>query len=150
MAVSYDVFIEAFLDKVNEYKFLGVELTFDEKTRYVDGLLNRACSKFNRLCQYDLSNRDKDAREFCFEIDDNDLDEIVDIVSEGMIEQWLKPYANNAENLENIINTADYSSYSPSELLKQIRTSHSDAKDSFRNMINNYTYAHGDLSDLHL
>lgn len=150
MAVSYDVFAEAFLDKINEYKFLNIELNPSRKERYVDGLLKRACSKFNRLCKYNLNDRDDEAREFGFEMSDEDYDEILDIISEGMIEQWLKPYANNAENMENIINTADYSSYSPAELLKQTRAAHEDAKNSFKAMINDYTFAHGDLTDLHI
>lgn len=150
MSVSFDVFIEAFTDKVTEYKIFDTNVEYDERVRYFDSLLHRACAKFSRLCKYDLNNKDKTAREFCFEVDDKDIDELVDIISEGMVEQWLKPYANNADNMENIVNTADFSQYSPAELLRQVRTSYNEAKDNFKAMITQYTYSHGDLTDLHI
>lgn len=84
------------------------------------------------------------------EIDDGDLDEIVDIVSEGMLAQWLKPYTYKQDNLENVLNTKDFTTYSPSELLMRISNAYAAAQKDFTNMMREYSYNHGDLTDLHL
>ena len=79
-----------------------------------------------------------------------DVDEIVDIITEGMVAQWFKPYANNADNLENTLNTTDYSGYSPAEILNRVRTAYKEAETCFKNRGNNYSFEHGDLTDLHI
>ena len=56
---------------------------------------------FNRKCGYNLYNRDDTTRTFLENFSAEDVDEIVDIITEGMVAQWFKPYANNADNLEN-------------------------------------------------
>lgn len=111
MSLSYDIFTSAFLNKVTEYDFIPLDSY--ERNSIVDGYMKRACSQFNRLCQYDLSDYDDAVREFSVTIPDNDIDEIADIVSEGMLVQWMKPYFYRADNLENILNTSDFSAYSP-------------------------------------
>ena len=112
--------------------------------------MKRACSEFNKICKYDLLTRDDKIRELAVDIPEEDIDEIVNIVSEGMVVHWLKPYVYKAENLENVLNTADYTSYSPSELLYRIKDVYSMAKQDFVNMEREYSYRHGDLSDLWL
>ena len=90
MGVSFDTFTKAFLEKITEYDFvmLDKEISAD----LVDGYMKRACAQFNRICKYDLSARDDANRVFNINIPNEDIDEIIDIVSEGMIVQWLKPY----------------------------------------------------------
>lgn len=148
MGVSYDVFAAAFLDKVEEYKF--IQLDIDDRIQTVDRYMKRACAQFNKVCKYDLVNGDDGARELLADIPDEDIDEIVDIVSEGMLVQWMKPYVYKQENYENIINTTDYSGFSPAELLNRITAAYNVCKKDFKNMIKNYSYDHGDLSDLHI
>ena len=75
---------------------------------------------------------------------------IVDIVSDGMVVQWLRSYLYRQDNLEILLNTVDFTSYSPAELLKQVRTVYADARTNFINIVNEYSYRHGDLTDLHL
>lgn len=77
-------------------------------------------------------------RELAVDIPDDDLVEIVDIVSTGMVAQWLQPYVYKSENLENILNTADYSVYSPAELLLRVREVYQMAQKEFKNMIKDY------------
>ena len=67
-----------------------------------------------------------------------------------MVVQWLQPYMFKSENLENILNTADYSMYSPAELLLRVREVYQMAQRDFKNMIKDYSYDHGDLSNLAL
>lgn len=146
MAVSYDVFVSAFLGKVTEYDFIGMDELSRQET--VDGYMKRACSQFNKICEYDLSLRDDPTREFLDDFDEEDLDEIVDIVSEGMLVQWMKPYFYRCENLQNVMNTKDFTAYSNAELLYRITSAYDAARKDFIRMMREYSYNHGDLEDL--
>lgn len=148
MSVSYDLFTTAFLGKVTEYDF--IKLDDHDRDSIVDGYMKRACAQFNQVCKYDLVNGDDELRELQVDIPDDEIDEIVDIVSEGMMVQWMKPYFYRADNLENVLNTADFSQYSPAELLYRITNAYSISKKDFTNMMREYSYNHGDLSDLSL
>lgn len=148
MAVSYNLFTQAFLDKITEYDFL--RLDDYTKNSMVDGYMKRACSRFNHICKYDISNGDDALREFDINIPEDEIDEILDIVSEGMLVQWMKPYVYRADNLENVLNTADISQYSPAELLYRISNAYDECKKDFTRLMRDYSYNHGDLTDLHL
>lgn len=148
MSISYNLFTGAFLGKVTEYDF--IRLDDYNRNSIVDGYMKRACAQFNKICKYDLMAYDDTLREFTIDIPDDEIDEIVDIVSEGMLVQWMKPYFYRADNLENVLNTADFSAYSPAELLYRITSAYKMAKRDFTNMMREYSYNHGDLSDLSL
>lgn len=148
MSVSYDVFAGAFLSKITEYTF--IQLADENRTAIVDGFLKRAIPRFAKVCKYDLSVCDDDDRAFSVDIPTEELDEIVDIISEGMLEQWMKPYVYRQENLENILNTRDFTTYSPAELLLRIGNAYAKVQKDYTQMIREYSYSHGDLSDLHL
>ena len=149
MGLSYDVFTAAFLAKISEYEFIRMEEV--ARTAVVDGYLKRAISEFKKNCKYDLTSTAIDKkRKFKIDIDPADLDEIVDIISEGMLIQWMKPYVYQQENLQNILNTRDFTTYSPAELLSRIGSAYQKAQKDYTQMIREYSYNHGDLSDLHL
>lgn len=149
MGVPYDVFAGAFLAKISEYSFLS--LAEEDRTEMVDGFMKRALSAFRKNCKYDLfTTGNDDTRTFSVDIPEADLTEIADIVSEGMVGQWLKPYLNKQENLENVLNTKDFSTYSPAELLMRVGNAYAKVQKDYTNMIREYSYNHGDLSDLHL
>lgn len=147
--VSYDIFTEAFLGKVSEYDFL--KLDEYDRTVLVDGFMKRALANFRKNCTYDLFTTGDDLiRSFDIDIPNADLDEIADIVSEGMVVQWLKPYVYKQELLQNTLNTRDFTTYSPAELLLRVGNAYGKAQKDFVNMIREYSYNHGDLTDLHL
>ena len=149
MGIPYDIFTGAFLNKISEFEFM--RLDDNNRTEIVDGYLKRAVSAFRKNCRYDLfSTCDDDAREFAVDISDDDLDELVEIISEGMVVQWLKPYIYQQEILQNTISTRDYSQYSPAELLNRVGSTYNQAKSDYTQMIREYSYNHGDLTDLHL
>ena len=149
MSTPYDVFTKAFLSKVTEYDFVNMD-DF-ERNDTIDGYMKRAISAFKKNCKYDLTTTADDLiREFDVEIEPEDLDEIVDIISEGMLVQWMKPYTYKQENLESVLNTRDFSTYSPAEMLMRIGNAHAAARKDFTNMIREYSYNHGDLTELHL
>lgn len=149
MSVSYDLFGGAFLAKISEFEFVNMENEL--RTATVDGYMKRAIVAFKKICKYDLVGTSDDTeREFAIEIADEDIDEIVDIISEGMVVQWIKPYLNQQELLQNALNTRDYQTYSPAELLMRVGNAYKDAKASYTQMIREYSYNHGDLTDLHI
>lgn len=149
MSLSYDVFTAAFLSKISEYDFFDVDLEL--RTEFVDGIMKRAISEFRKNCKYDLiSTANDEERTFDVDVADGDLDEIVNIISEGMLVQWMKPFLYNQENLEQQLNTRDFTIYSPAELLMRIGNAHATAKKNYTNMIREYSYNHGNIRGLHL
>ena len=148
MNLSYDVFTAAFLAKVSEYDLL--EMQPEERRETIDGYLKASVSMFRKNCKYDLfTTQDDVAREFTVEIAEEDEDELVDIISEGMVMQWMKPFLYRQENLENLLNTRDFTLYSPANLLLRIGEAYKQVKKDYIQMIREYSYNHGDLTVLH-
>ena len=147
MSVSYDEFTKVFLGKTTAYDLYPL----DNPTRgaIVDGYMKRAVAQFKKVNKYDLNHGDDDNRIFDTNISEADKDELIDIITEGMLVQWMKPYVYTSENLENLINTNDYSQYSPAELLLRIKGAYKDCQKDFDNMIKEYSFNHGDLTKLH-
>ena len=149
MGVPYDTFIKAFLSKISEYDFINLEDI--ERNELVDGYMKRAIASFKKICKYDLAGTGNDTtRAFDLDIPEEDLEEIADIISEGMVAQWMKPFTYRQENLENVLNTRDFSAYSPAELFLRISNVYASVRKDFTNMMREYSYNHGDLTDLHL
>lgn len=150
MSIPYDSFLGAFLSKISEYDFISLP---DKKYRnaIVDGYMKRAVTAFKKNCKYDLSsNADDKSREFAVDIPETDADELIDIISEGMVVQWLKPYVYKQELLENTLNTRDFTTYSPAELLHRVGEAYKKAQRDYTQAIREYSYNNGKLSDLHL
>lgn len=149
MSVPYDRFAGAFLSKVSEYSFLNLDI--EDRTKVVDGFMKRALASFRKNCRYDLfTTYDDENRIFNIDIPEEDLTELSEIISEGMIVQWLKPYVYKQELLENVLNTRDFSTYSPSELLMRVGNAYNKVQRDYTNMIREYSYNHGDLTGLHI
>lgn len=149
MSLSYDVFTGAFLSKISEYEFCDLEET--GRTEIVDGFLRRAIVAFKKNCKYNLTAAADDVgREFNIDISGEDLDEIVDIISEGMVLQWMKPFLYKQELLEQQLNTRDFTLYSPAELLMRVGNAYKQVQKDYTQMIREYSFNHGDLTDLHI
>ena len=149
MAVSYDIFVGAFLGKIAEFDF--AEMGDTTREAVTDGFLRRAVIEFGKVCKYDLTGAANDEmREFEIDITEGDLDELVNIVSEGMVVQWLKPFVYRQESLENVLNTRDFTLYSPAELLMRVGNAYAKSQSDFTQMVREYSYNHGDLTSLHI
>ena len=149
MRVPYDKFTEAFLAKITEYDF--VNMKDFERNNLIDGYMKRAIAAFRHINPYDLSSTaDDNIREFNVDIPAEEIDELVDIISEGMLAQWMKPYTYKQENLEMALNTRDFTTYSPAELLNRISSAYAKVQKDFVSMMREYSYNHGDLTDLYL
>lgn len=150
MSISYDYFTGAFLSKISEYEF--IKLRQENRTAIIDDYMKRSFAAFKHNCNYDFfTTSDDETRTFDVDVENLvELDEIADIVSEGMVVQWLKPYAYKQDLLESILNTRDFTTYSPAELLKQVGSAYAKAQKDFTQMIREYSYNHGNLTELHL
>lgn len=149
MSVSYDLFTDAFLSKITEYEF--IQLTDDDRTATVDAYMKRALIGFRKNCKYDFfTTGDNDIREFDVDITEDDLIEIIDIVSDGMVVEWMKPYTYRQELLENAISTRDFSLYSPAELLMRVGSAYAKAQKDYIQKVREYSYNHGALTELHI
>lgn len=149
MNLSYDTFTAAFLAKVSEYDLL--EMQSEERRETIDGYLKAAVAMFKKNCRYDLITSQNDwSRVFEVNIAEEDADELIDIISLGMVMQWMRPYLYRQENLENLMNTRDFSLYSPANLLLRIGEAYQNVRKEYTQMIREYSYNHGDLSVLHL
>lgn len=151
MTVPYDNFTSAFLSKILEYDLVAID--DENRTEIVDGYMKRALSlsTFKKVCKIDFfGGADDENRSYDVDADAETIDEIIDIVSNGMIVQWLKPYVYRQENLENVMNTRDYTMYSPAELLMRIGNAYAKAQHDYIQLIREYSYNHGDLTVLHL
>lgn len=148
MTISYDDVIGIFLSKITEFELLN--LVEEDRNYLLDGFLTRAAVSFGKVCDYDLSLKDDEEREFTVEFEESDKDEICDILSEGMLVQWLKPYVYKQELLENVLNTNDFTTYSPAELLLRVGNAYQKAQKDYTQMIREYSFNHGDLTELHI
>ncbi len=149
MSIPYDRFTGAFLAKIAEYDFM--EMKQDIRQDVVDGYMKAAIQAFRKNCMIDLfTTGDDTSREFVVDAAEEDVDELVDIISEGMVVQWMKPFLYKQENLENLLNTRDFTLYSPANLLLRIGEAYQQAKKDYIQLIRDYSYNHGDLTVLHL
>jgi len=148
MSLSYDVFTGAFLSKITEFELLS--LADNEREETIDTYMKRSIAGFKKICAYDLTVCDDETRTIDADIPDEDMDEIVDIVSEGMVVQWLKPYLYKQEILENALSTRDFTVFSPAELQRRVGDTYRKAQTDYTQMMREYSYNHGDLSVLHL
>lgn len=104
MSIPYDAFTNAFLNKISEFEML--KLDDNIRTEIVDGFRKRAVSAFKKNCRVDLfTTADDEERVYQVDVSDEDLDELVDIISEGMVVQWLKPFVYQQDLLQNLLNT---------------------------------------------
>ena len=163
ITIPYDSFIGAFLAKITEYDLL--ELDDDERDEVVEGYLKRALADttFRKVVKYDYTIPSEDPesgdydepdsdneKAFVIETNENISDEIIDIISDGMLIQWLKPYVYKQELLENVLNTRDYTMYSPAELLLRVGNAYTKAQKDYKQELREYSYNHGDLTVLHI
>ena len=148
MIVSYDTIIKNFLQKITEYKLLGLpESTRDE---IVQGYMKNAISDFSKECREKVVAYDDENETVEFENDDLDEVEVVNLIAKGMAFYWMQPYIHHQDLLELRLNTSDFLSYSPAELLKQVRIAYGDIRMQFKHDLREYTYNNGDLTDLHI
>jgi hypothetical protein len=143
MATPYSDVINVFLGKIDDYDI--IKFTDIQKEEIITGYLISACVRFKKACKVDLFDRDEILKQFNQSIDD----EIIDILAETMIVEWLKPKVLSTENIKNFLNANDYKiAASPANLLKETRETLEMCKKESKRLINNYSFANADLGKL--
>lgn len=148
MSVSYETIVSAFLYKVTDYGFS--EMLGSLLDNMVISYMKSACSKFNNFCAYNLMMFDDENQCIAEDIPEDKVVEIVDIIAIGMVVQWLQPYVYKQENLCNLLNTRDFTTYSPAELLKRVGDVYKQAGNDYKQAMYDYSYTAGDLTSLHI
>ncbi len=135
----YSEVIEVFINKITDMDLPR----FDDLTRdaIIIGYMKSACTKFAKVCEVDLYDRDEVMECFSNSLDD----EIIDIITENMLVEWLKPKVLFTDNLSNVLNTKDFSMYSPANMLKELRESLAYLKKNAKGLVNNYSFAHSEV-----
>lgn len=136
---EYKVLYDNFKDKITDPDL--ILYLQSEQDEILLNTMNKACTRFKRICKINLSDRDNTLLQFNQTLED----EVIDIVTELMIEVWLQPFVNNAENLRNRLNTKDYEKISPANLLNAIQNRYADARKTAKSRMNEYSFIHGDM-----
>lgn len=143
MATAYDIVFAEFKDKITDPDLLM--FSEDLQTEMLIAYLKKAISKCYRIVKtVDLTACDDEIMEFKYDIPYD----VIDIITEWMTVFWLKPYVNNIENLKNTLNTKDFTSFSPANLLEKISNRYESARKYSRSMINEYSYIIADMKEL--
>lgn len=147
MVVSYDRIFSDFLQKITEYKFLSLPVS--TRNEIVGGYMKHAVIEFSTVCGEPIESIDDEEETVAMQ---NEIDEFefIDIITDGMVFYWFKQFMFAEENLKNQLNTVDFSTYSPAELLKQVKLAYDQCGKRFTERLHRYTYDHGDLTDLHI
>ena len=131
---------EVFIDKITEYDWY--KYTDAEKDK-IEQYMISACSKW-RNSGLDLKNRDDESRTFNIKL----TDEHIDIITTGMIVEWLKPKLYNSDKLKAFLNTKDFNLTSPQGILSQIREVYSGAKTEFKVMMSEFSFNNGNVNEV--
>lgn len=142
MATPYSDIYNVYLAKITDYDI--PKFTDSENEEILKRHMVSACTKFNKVCKVDLNNRDDELCEFNEDLDD----EVIDIISENMLINWLQPKLLDSEKLQNCLSTKDFSLFSPANLLKETRETFSVIKSNARALVNNYSFSHANPEEL--
>lgn len=142
MATTYETVYSTFLSKVSDYDLCAIHP--DETREYLYDLMNSAITRFEGVCVTDLSVRDEENKSFL-----NDLSYLeIDIISEMMIENWLKPKLYNSDLLRNNLSTKDFSVFSPANLANSTRETYVLAHNRSESLINKYSFTMNNVREL--
>lgn len=142
MATSYSAIHARAIAKLTDYDILKLDPA--EREQMLNDYLRSAQVEFQRLCKEDLSSHDDELAQY-----DVDLsDEVIEILATGEAYYWLYPKVLNTENLYNVLNTKDFSMYSPGNLLRELQTLKDSLWKDFKRKMFEYTYRTADIAGL--
>lgn len=163
MATTYSHIYEEFLDKITDPDLLLLAEDDQEATKRA--YLDYAVKKVSRYVapKFDLTKRtvvevvDDTTPNYDGEEPDiveaeafeEDLDdEVIVMLTEYMVEAWLKPYLNNADLLRLHMNTKDFNTTSPANLVDKIGVRYDEARRRARSLRNEYTFIINSVTNL--
>lgn len=144
MATSYSDIYQAFMFKIEGYKLLM--LLTEDREKIINIYMTAVCRKIQKKCKkyVNLADRDDVMQQFNTDIDED----MIDIIAECMITEWLKPKIYSDELLESRLNTKDFTEFSPAKLIEHTRYVYEMSEKTSKVMVNNYTFSHDDVAEL--
>lgn len=142
MATTFEAIYNSFYSKVTDFDL--ADMLEDSASAFLFDLLKQAVARLNS--NLGTTSFEMNYAESQFTADLTDLE--IDIISEIMVENWLKPKLNNSELLRNRLSTKDFSQFSPANLLNAVRESFNLAHSRSESLINKYTFMVNDVRDL--
>ena len=90
----------------------------EDREEILSKYLRAACRKIsNKFKKYVDLTRDDNLQEFEASIDED----VIDILAEVMVYEWLKPQMYSNELLESRLNTKDFTEFSPAKIIENIK-----------------------------
>lgn len=131
MTTKYDVIYEWFCKKITDYNLLSFSL--EDRESILLGYLKTACTKFHPV-DINLLNKNDKLKEF------NDVlsDEVIDIITEIMVSEWLRVQVNNIDNFKNSLSTKDFKRFSSANMLEALQKLYLESKNNAKHMVNEY------------
>lgn len=140
MSTPYYVIDNSFLNKISDYYLLDME--DEDAQELIDGYRNSASVKFKKCKK--LLNKDDELRQY----NDTLTDEEIEILSNLMVLEWLKPQINSMDLLKQSMSTKDYTIYSQANHLEALMQLKKDIKAEVDKLIISYTFSNNSLDDL--
>ena len=134
MATPFQDVYDKFLNLIEDYElalFTDVELDF-----LLSNYLSRAISLDFKQCTKDLSDYDKDLKQFNINL----TDEEQWIIANGMVLSWLEPKIKRERLLRDAISDRDYKDSSHANQLKELMNLDSATRDKLKEYIISYTH----------
>ena len=142
MATPYSEIHARAIAKFSDYDILNFDVSAREMI--MRDYLISAQVEFQRMCKVDLSDKDDILAQYNETLDD----EIIEILATGVAYYWLYPKVLNTENLYNVLNTKDFTTYSPANLLKELQNLIDVLWKDFNRKMVLYTYRTADIASL--
>ena len=141
MATKYSDIYNRAMFRFTDYGFLDVYE--DRRDEIMRNFLKAAQVEFANSCT-EINDYNDENEEF-----NSDLsDEVQEILALGVAYQWRSQKTLNSELLRNSMIRKDYNTYSPANLLKEMRTLRDDIYKEYRGKINEYSFRHGSIDKL--
>ena len=142
MNTSFSEIYERAVFRFSAYDFLDKDKFMKESV--LEKYLDSARVDFQPSCDINLSDRDVEKKQFNSELSE----EIQEILALGVAFYWLSAKTMRSDLLKNIIYHKDYTTFSPANLLKEIRTLRKEIKKEFKSKIREYGYNNSSLGTL--
>lgn len=144
MATPYSLIIDSYLAKIEDYKMLTMtdDIIIEDAIDY----MKRVCADFGYICLKDLSSRDDRIRQFTEDLSVNE----VDIISKGMVVEWMRPIVYQSSAMMNVMNMKDATFFSPRKIMEQKMLAFEKAEKAYKVAKLNYSYDNGEIGELHL
>lgn len=142
MPTSFDEIYKRFLAKIADYEMFEYDNSTLES--YLEDLLILAIDDFSELCKQDLNETDYENKSFGTVLTNREKE----ILSLGMIVHWVRPKVYNSDMLRNVLNTKDYSVYSPANLLEKMTDLLGKTETELDQKMKMYSYRNEDMASL--